>query len=324
VGGATVQPYAPAQATAQQAGANPFEVKPDQTVSGQISNIIASGSPLMQQAEANARNIMNQRGLINSSQGITAGQSALYSAATPIATADAATYAKAATDTTTAQNTAALQNSQLGTQTSQFNAAAGNTSQQAAQQIAGAKDLAAVNNASAQAITNIQSNTSLSIEDKATASQQLIANIQANTNLSVADKNNATAVVVQQMSNASSLANIQANGVINEQVQKMANDNKTLLQTSQGAATFYSQMLANLSNIMTNPNLNTTQQTQALNNGIKQLQDGMAALNSIANNQAATSSLVFTDPTPAPTTSSGVSPSNTLDQNVVNAANGSM
>ena len=76
VGGATVTPYAPAAATAQTSSAtgstpNAFTVKPDQTVSGQISNIIASGSPLMQQAEANARNLMNERGLINSSPWMT-------------------------------------------------------------------------------------------------------------------------------------------------------------------------------------------------------------------------------------------------------------
>jgi hypothetical protein len=107
-------------------------------------------------------------------------------------------------------------------------------------------------------------------------------------------------VTVQNLQNASSLANIQANGVINTQIQTLTNNNKTLLQTSQGAATLYNQALSNLSAIMTNPNLNTDQQTTALNNGVKQLQDGLTALNSIAANQQANSLLTFGNPAAPP------------------------
>ena len=89
------------------------------------------------------------------------------------------------------------------------------------------------------------------------------------------------------------LANIQANGVINTQIQNLTNQNKTLLQTSASAAQLYNQALTNLSSIVTNTNLTTDQQTTALNDGVKQLQDGLAALNSIASNQQAQSTLVF-------------------------------
>lgn len=61
----------------------------DKTVSGGIEKLIAANSPLMQQAEARAAQKMNERGLLNSSQAITAGQAAVIDAATPIATADA-------------------------------------------------------------------------------------------------------------------------------------------------------------------------------------------------------------------------------------------
>ena len=81
---------------------------------------------------------MNERGLLNSSQAIGAGQAALYEAATPIATANAAAYNNAMTNTANAANrasefgadatnTASSQNAQFGTNTSQFNAAAANT-----------------------------------------------------------------------------------------------------------------------------------------------------------------------------------------------------
>lgn len=85
---------------------NAFEVKPDQTVAGQIKGLIDQDSPLMQQAEARARTAANSRGLINSSMAVGAGHAALYDAALPIAAADAATHERAATNTTTAQNTA--------------------------------------------------------------------------------------------------------------------------------------------------------------------------------------------------------------------------
>ncbi len=90
VGGTTVNSYTPntgTAATAQTVAATPnaFNVTPDQTVSGQIQNIIASGSPLMQQAEANARNLMNQRGLINSTMGVTAGSEVMATVGTPSA-----------------------------------------------------------------------------------------------------------------------------------------------------------------------------------------------------------------------------------------------
>jgi hypothetical protein len=101
---------------------------------------------------------------------------------------------------------------------------------------------------------------------------------------------------VAKLQNAAALVNIQANGVINTQIQNLTDQNKTLLQTSASAATLYNQALTNLSTIMTNPNLSTAQQSTALNNGIKQLNDGLAALNAIAANKQASSTLVFTSP----------------------------
>ena len=90
--GQSVTSYNPAQATAATANATGYDAKafnvaPNQTVASQIKDIIASGSPLMQQAETNARNQVAQRGLINSSIGVGAAQNAVLSAALPIATA---------------------------------------------------------------------------------------------------------------------------------------------------------------------------------------------------------------------------------------------
>lgn len=223
--------YNPSSATAYGAAPSAFTVAPNQTVSGQISNIIASGSPLMQEATANANQQMNQRGLINSSQAITAGQSALYQAAEPIAAADAQTYAQAATNTTQAQNAASLQNAQTQSQTSQFNAG--------------------------------QINSALASEaQQANQMAQAMATIQGNEQASIA-------------------------------VQNLTDQNKTLLQTSAAAQNLYQQVISGMATILTNANLNTSQQAAALNDQIAQLQDGLAALQGIANNQQVTSTLSF-------------------------------
>ena len=336
-----------------------FTVSPDQTVSHQISNIIASGSPLMQQAEANARNLMNQRGLINSSMGVTAGQSALYTAATPIAAADAATYDKAQTNTINAQNAAKLQTQQIAGQTNI-----------AEKQIAGQENIANIQTESAQKIAKLQSDTSMTVQDKVSETskwisqlqsdtsltnqqkqnettlavqnmqsqvQTYLGNLQSSTQLSVADKaaqastlqtqmnnttqlrlgqiqadttlsvteqqtrsaqviaeaNNANARTIQGMVNAGALENIKANGVINTQIQKMGDDNKTLLQTSAGAANLYSQTLQGLSAIVQNKDMNTQQQADASNNLMKTLNDAFGVLKGINNSADIKSNLVF-------------------------------
>lgn len=76
-------------------GVTRWDVAPNETVRSQLQQIIADDSPLMQQARARAMQASNARGLLNSSMAATAGESALYDAAMPIATQDAATYARA-------------------------------------------------------------------------------------------------------------------------------------------------------------------------------------------------------------------------------------
>ena len=78
--------YDPTKATA-----NNWNVNSDQTVAGQVNGLISQNSPLLQQTQTKALEQANQRGLLNSSMAVGAAQSALYSAALPIAQADAAT-----------------------------------------------------------------------------------------------------------------------------------------------------------------------------------------------------------------------------------------
>lgn len=85
------------------------------TVQGQLGSMLDSGSPLMEQAGANGKMAANDRGLVNSTMGVQAGESAMIAAATPIATADATAY-----------NTAAGQNQANTQQANQVNSAAKN------------------------------------------------------------------------------------------------------------------------------------------------------------------------------------------------------
>lgn len=77
-----------------------------ETVQGQLKNVLAADSPVLQQARAGATQTMNRRGLINSSMAAEAGESAVIGAATPIAAADAGIYGTAARENQQAQNRA--------------------------------------------------------------------------------------------------------------------------------------------------------------------------------------------------------------------------
>lgn len=61
----------------------------DATVSGRVQGLMSKDSPFMQQAQTQAKQSSNKRGLMNSSMAVTAGQDAAYRAAVPIASQDA-------------------------------------------------------------------------------------------------------------------------------------------------------------------------------------------------------------------------------------------
>ncbi len=310
----------PTPAPVQAPATSPYEAKtydvtPQMTVAGQIKDIIASGSPLMQQAETAAKETMNQRGLINSSQAISAGQDSVYRAATPIAAADASIYAKAASE-----------NAAAGNKALEFNAGAANASQIAklqADTTLTSQDMqnkTSVLVADTQAklqtyLGQLQSNTTLSAQQMASEAQkaiasannvssQQIARIQADSSLSVAEKNTQSAQIIAQMNNensrvvqgmvnAAALENIKANGVVNMEIERMTEANKTLLQTSASASQVYTQMLTSMSNIMTNKDLSEDQKQTALNNNVQQLNDFLATLSKISGIPGMESLLTF-------------------------------
>lgn len=92
-----------------------------QTVAGQLNSVIASDSPIMQQARARAMQTMNSRGLSNTSVAVGAADSAVYDKALQIATPDAATFADAAKTNAGTKNQFNLQNNAITAQTNAQN-----------------------------------------------------------------------------------------------------------------------------------------------------------------------------------------------------------
>jgi len=68
------------------------QVSSDETVAGQMNNILSSNSPLLQRAKTRAAQAANSRGLLNSSMGVQAGEEAVLTTAMPMAQQAAAAY----------------------------------------------------------------------------------------------------------------------------------------------------------------------------------------------------------------------------------------
>ena len=111
---------------ANQGSTTDCTVDSDQTVSRQLKGILDVNSPLLQQARTNALQQMNNRGLLNSSMAISAGQNAVIQNALPIAQPDASMYGNAAQFNANADNSMSLFNANALNQASQFNKGAQN------------------------------------------------------------------------------------------------------------------------------------------------------------------------------------------------------
>lgn len=93
-----------------------WNVTSDQTVRGQLKDIVDPNSALGQQAVTQGLQMANDRGLINSSIAQTAAQDALYKNALPIAQQDAGTFAKAAGYNTDIANQFAMKDKDINAQ----------------------------------------------------------------------------------------------------------------------------------------------------------------------------------------------------------------
>lgn len=190
------------QATQQVAGAATLD--PNQlaqanatTVSGQASNIIGQGGPLMQQAATIGNSIAAQRGLLNSSMGIQAAQNAVLQNATQLAQGDANALNQASQFNAQATNQALGQNTANQQAANQFNAQQGNamsTWNLGQQNEAVMKTLDANNK---ESLMNIEANYKTLMQANSSASgmyEQMLKNlsdIQTNKDMDAATKSTA-------------------------------------------------------------------------------------------------------------------------------------
>lgn len=263
--------YNPATAKATDAKATGYDpkattVQSNDTVQGQIKGLIDQDSPLMQQAQRRALESANARGQLNSSMAIGAAQGALYDAALPIAQHDAGTSFTANQKTVdatnaarnfgaAAENQASLANAQLGTDVSKTNAGLINE--------AAGKSAAAANQSSLAQL-DVETRKDLATQD-------------VESRLQLANLDSATRIQLQNLDNQSRM-----------QLSTMENQYRQLLQANTNAASMYSQAVAAIGNISSNPNMPQDAKDNAIQTQLNMLQEALRTTEEITRQTPAT------------------------------------
>ena len=260
------------QTTASTAGLSQINVTPNQTVAGNLATVMDQKNPLMQQAEAQSKDAMNGRGLINSSMAIGAGQGALYDKALQIATPDAQIKAAAATN-----------NAQFGNQNSQFNA--GQT-QQASALNAGAENTLQSQNLSNTQQANLTNANAANVAVHADAASQMQAKLANQQTTNQVVMQNLDSAFKASVANASAQTQLQIQDLSSQTSQTLANIQatyQTTMQTSSSASQLYQQSIKNITAIAQDPTLDATSKQAAVSQQTQMLQDGMNLFGNLNN-----------------------------------------
>lgn len=250
--------------------------KTTDTVQGQIKTIIDDNSPLMQQAVTRSKAAANQKGLVNSSMAVTAGQSALYDAALPIASQDAATY-----------NQNKQFNANAGNEAMQFTAAGQNQAE--SQVLSGQQNIQQI-----QSQTDSQSR--LMSEKSEIDKQMLTADAETKTQLMNRQAEINKELATMESGFSKEMENLRAANqkdletmlqtLRGEQAQQIAGveaQYRGLLQASDSAARTFSQTSADIGAILSNPEIPADQKQQLVDKQIQLLQGSLAVIGGIAN-----------------------------------------
>ncbi len=232
-----------------------------ETVAGQVAGIINQNSPLMQQARAGAMSAANDRGLINSSLAVGAGQNAVLNAATPIATSDANVYGNAANINTNTANSLAASNAAA------LNAA--RLQEQALAQDTAKSQLSANTQLS---LGQLDAMTKSSIASGSNATQLATATLNSETQKSIAKLNAQTDTYKANLSagTQTQVANIEANY-------------KTLMQSSVLASQAMQDYTKNIYAIENNTNMDAATKQAAYDTEASNLKATMGVLGPINN-----------------------------------------
>jgi len=242
----TARSYTPETATD---AAGKWTVDANQTVAGNVDQIVAADSPLMQRAATRADQTMNKRGLVNSSMAVGAGQAAVMDAALPIAQQDAQTRAQAAHYGAQTQNTLQLAGQEATNRAAEYGANAENTLQAQSNTI---RQQAAQLNADAA--------------NKLYAQELDVAFKERISSADIASKTS-----LQQMADATKvdLANIQAT------YQQMISSNDQ-------AGALYGKVMQNITDIVNNPDIAAADKTTAIENQKTMLRTGMEVVSAVS------------------------------------------
>jgi hypothetical protein len=274
--------------TADKAALSQWNVDKNQTVQGQLENVLATDNPIMQQARTKAAQTANARGLINSSMAVQAGESAVIQSALPIAQQDATTYGSAAKSNAEYSNQNAQFNTSETNKASQFTANASNTAELANAQMktdtsrTNAQLGTEVNKQNASATNALQSQ---NLDNKArsefqnVATQNDAAKTDATTGLQAAMANQDVAVkqsaqqydaaVKAAMQNADAQTRIQLqniDAVTRTQLSEIEAKYKTQMQSSQSMASSYQSMIDSVTRIMMDKDLDAAGKQAAIDN----------------------------------------------------------
>ena len=280
---AGAQGYNAATAGAQGYGASTatgtnWNVTSPQTVQSQLQGIIASNSPLMQQAQTGAKQQMNQRGLMNSSMAIGAAQDAVIRQALPIAQQDAQTYSRSGEF-----------NANVANQMAQFNVGQENTARQFGASASNQASLAnqAAQNTAAQFTAGASNQASLANQSAANTAAQFSANASNTASQQYAQSLNATVNKMMDQSMQIALANADATTKIELQnIDAQTRKDlaateaayKNQMQASASSNEIFQQVTKNISDIMANPDLDTAAKQSAVNTQKTYLQGAMTIL----------------------------------------------
>ena len=236
------------------------------TTTQQLEGILNKGGPLMQQA-ANAGNAAAaSRGLLNSSMGIQAAQSAILQNAAQLANSNAQQINQTEQFNTGNQQ----QTNQINTQNA-FTKEQVNTGNQ--QQV-GLANQQAANSANQQNAAWQQQGNQFNAGNQQSANQFNTQQTNAMNQWNAGQKNEAIKQTLD-LNSREALANVEANY-------------KTLLQANSSASGMYEQYLKNISEISTNKDMDANAKSAAITNQVTYLNAGMKMLEGLNSMQGLT------------------------------------
>lgn len=246
-------------------------VNANASAANQLASITAKGSPLLTQAETEAKKAAAKSGLLNSTMAVGAGRQAVLATATPLAQQDASTYYDADKTTATQKTNAAAFKAGADNQVSLANASAENAMQQAF-----------IQRDTQQSIADKQIKSQELTTDKQLASQQSIADKQLASQQTIAERDNDVKLKLQQIDTETKKALASMDAETKTKLQQMDAADKQLLQTNISAANAYAQLAQNLATISTSTNMDAAAKQQATDNQMATFRQQLQAIGKVS------------------------------------------